>query len=53
MLSIGLSWFTFSRMFKVISIGTKPINWKKIFLNWPNGLAVFLSQKTLFKTRPV
>ena len=52
-LSMGLSWFTFSRMFKVISIGNKSINWKKVLLNWADGLGVFASQKTLFKTRPV
>ena len=52
-LSMGLSWFTFSRMFKVISIGNKSINWKKVLLNWADGLGVFVSQKTLFKTRPV
>ena len=52
-LSITLSFTTFSRMFKVISRGTDPLDWRAIIRNWPRGLAIFLSQKTLFKTRPV
>ena len=52
-LSITLSITTFSRMFKVISRGTDPLDWRAIVRNWPRGLAIFLSQKTLFKTRPV
>lgn len=51
--SLGLSYFSFSRMFKVIGRGTNPIDWKQVMKNWPKGLAVFISQKTLFKTRPV
>jgi len=51
--SMGLSWVTFGKMFKVISRGTDPIDWKKTFLNLPKGLGVLLSQRTLFKTRPV
>ena len=53
LLSITLSFTTFSRMFKVISRGTDPLDWRAIIRNWPRGLAIFLSQKTLFKTRPV
>lgn len=51
--SLGLSGMTFNRMFKVIRRGTQPINWKNSLTRWPKGLAVFISQKTLFKTRPV
>ena len=51
--SMSLSYTTFSRMFKIISRGTQPLNWRLVFKNWPKGLAVFISQKTLFKTRPV
>ena len=51
--SLSLSWFSFSTMFKVVGIGTKSIDWKLVLLNWPKGLAVFIGQKTLFKTRPV
>lgn len=51
--SLGLAWVTFGRMFKAIGRGSDPINWKKVIKNWPKGLAVFISQKTLFKTRPV
>ena len=51
--SLGLAWISFGRMFKAISRGTDPIDWKKVIKNWPKGLAVFISQKTLFKTRPI
>ena len=51
--SLSLSWFSFSTMFKVVGIGTKSIDWKLVLLNWPKGLAAFIGQKTLFKTRPV
>ncbi|MFL3024329.1 MAG: (Fe-S)-binding protein [Candidatus Neomarinimicrobiota bacterium] len=40
-------------MFKAIGRGSDPLDWKKIIKNWPKGLAVFISQKTLFKTRPI
>ena len=40
-------------MFKVVGIGTKSIDWRLVLLNWPKGLAAFIGQKTLFKTRPV
>jgi Fe-S oxidoreductase len=49
----GASFVTFGRMFKAISIGTNPLNWKDILKNWQVGLFAFFSQKTLFKTRPV
>lgn len=51
--SMGLSWVTFSKMFKVISRGTDPIDWKKVLANFPKGFGIFLSQRTLFKTRPI
>ncbi|MBT3618038.1 MAG: (Fe-S)-binding protein [Candidatus Marinimicrobia bacterium] len=44
---------TFSKMFKVISRGSDPLDWKKAFAHFPKGLGIFLSQRTLFKTRPV
>jgi len=51
--SFGFAWFSFGRMFKAIGRGSDPIDWKKVIKNWPKGLAVFISQKTLFKTRPI
>ena len=51
--SMGLAWVTFRRMFKVIGRGSNPIDWAKALANWPKGLSVFISQKTLFKTRPI
>ena len=32
--------------------GTIPIIWKDVFKNWKAGFTVFLTQNTLFKTRP-
>lgn len=52
-LSLGLSAVTFRRMFKVIGRGTEPIDWAQTLKRWPRGMAVFLGQKTLFKTRPL
>ena len=40
-------------MFKVILAGTNPIIWTDVIKNWNAGLIAFISQKTLFKTRPV
>lgn len=51
--ALGASYVTFSKMFKVISMGSQPINWQKALLNFPKGLKVFISQNTLFKTRPI
>ncbi len=51
--SLYISYRTFSRMFKIISRGTEPIDWKKAFGNLSEGLKVLLTQQTLFKTRPV
>ena len=50
---LGASYFTFNKMFLVISLGKDPLNWKQVFKNWRSGLDAFISQKTLFKTRPV
>ena len=51
--SFGASYITFKKMFKVILSGTNPIIWTKVIKNWNAGLIAFISQKTLFKTRPV
>lgn len=51
--ALGLSYVTFGKMFKAISVGSNPIDWKRALLNFPKGLQVFISQRTLFKTRPV
>ena len=51
--AIGLSYTTFNKMFKAIGVGSQQINWKRALLNFPKGLEVFISQRTLFKTRPV
>lgn len=49
----GLSVITFGKMMRAIGRGTQPINWSAALKKWPEGLTVFLSQKTLFKTRPI
>ena len=51
--SFGASYITFKKMFKVIISGTNPIIWTDVIKNWNAGLIAFISQKTLFKTRPV
>ena len=51
--SLGASYITFKKMFKVILVGTNPIIWIDVIKNWNAGLIAFISQKTLFKTRPV
>ena len=51
--SFGASYITFKKMFKVILTGTNPIIWTEVIKNWNAGLIAFISQKTLFKTRPV
>ena len=51
--STGLAWKNFGKMFKAIGRGSRPIQWKETIRNWPKGLAVFLGQQTLFKTRPI
>ena len=40
-------------MFKAIGVGSQQIDWKRALLNFPKGIEVFISQRTLFKTRPV
>ena len=52
-IAIGLSYTTFNKMFKAIGVGSQQIDWKRVVLNFPKGLEVFISQRTLFKTRPV
>ena len=51
--AIGLSYTTFNKMFKAIGVGSQQIDCKRALLNFPKGLEVFISQRTLFKTRPV
>ena len=51
--SWGVSYITFKKMFKVILAGTNPIIWTDVLRNWNAGLVAFISQKTLFKTRPI
>ena len=48
-----MAYVTFSRMFGVISSGTQPLSLSQILSNWKNGFYSFISQKTLFKTRPI
>jgi Fe-S oxidoreductase len=52
-ISLGLSYQTFSRMFKIIGRGSNSISWIDTFKNFPKGIQVFLSQQTLFTTRPI
>ena len=51
--AIGASFITFRKMFRAIGKGTQPINWKAVLSNYSKGLEVFISQNTLFKSRPV
>ena len=51
--AIGASFITFRKMFRVIGAGTQPIDWRSAFFNLSKGLKVFISQNTLFKTRPM
>ncbi len=37
----------------IISTGTQSISWMHIITGWKKGLYSFISQKTLFKTRPI
>ena len=52
-IAIGLSYTTFNKMFKAIGVGSQQIDWKRALLNFPKGIEVFISQRTMFKTRPV
>ena len=52
-IAIGLSYTTFNKIFKAIGVGSQQIDWKRALLNFPKGLEVFISQRTMFKTRPV
>ena len=51
--SIGVSYFTFGRMFRIIMSGSQPLNWLDVIKNWKPGVSAFINQNTLFKTRPV
>ena len=51
--ALGSSFITFRKMFRAIGAGTQPIDWKGAMLNLSKGLKVFISQNTLFKTRPL
>ena len=51
--AFSASYVTFGKMFKAISVGSQKIDWKKALWNFPKGLKVFISQNTLFKTRPI
>ena len=51
--AIGASFITFRKMFRAIGKGTQPINWKAVWSNYSKGLELFISQITLFKSRPV
>ncbi|MDB2351046.1 (Fe-S)-binding protein [Candidatus Marinimicrobia bacterium] len=51
--AFSASYVTFGKMFKAISVGPQQIDWKKALWNFPKGLKVFISQNTLFKTRPI
>ena len=52
-IAIGISYTTFNKMFKAIGVGSQQIDWKRAILNFPKGIEVFISQRTLFKTRPI
>ncbi|MEL0338227.1 MAG: (Fe-S)-binding protein [bacterium] len=52
-IAIGISYTTFNKMFKAIGVGSQQIDWKRALLNFPKGIEVFISQRTLFKTRPI
>ena len=53
LIAVGISYTTFNKMFKAIGVGSQRIDWKRALLNFPKGLEVFLSQRTLFKSRPI
>lgn len=51
--SLSLAYKSFKRMFQIINRGVNPISWSETFKNFPKGIKVFLSQQTLFTTRPI
>ncbi len=53
LLSLGGSYFTFRQMFRIFGKGVQPLDWKRIWTDPWKGLAVFFSQRTLFKSRPI
>ena len=52
LVALGTSYVTFGRMFRIIGLGTQQITWLEVLKNWRPGVSAFLSQKTLFITRP-
>jgi len=50
--SLGATRTTFGNMFKIISRGSNPIDWSKVFKRIPAGIMAFLGTP-LFKTRPL
>ena len=51
--SLGISYVSFGRMFRMIDLGAKKLDWWNILRKWHVGLGAFLSQKPLYKTRPI
>ncbi|RMF10702.1 MAG: 4Fe-4S dicluster domain-containing protein [Candidatus Neomarinimicrobiota bacterium] len=51
--SLGGAFFTFRTMFRLIARGQEPLDWSRIPGRLGTGLMVFLTQKTLFRTRPI
>ncbi len=49
----GSARITWGKMISTLGVGTEPINWMKALRNFPRGIQVFLSQQTLFTTRPI
>lgn len=47
------SYKTFKGMFQLINQGADPIDWKRTFKRLLLGIGILLSQKTLFKSRPL
>ena len=53
LISFSLSFISFSKMFRSIARGSQAIDWIGALKNISKGLKVFISQNTLFKTRPL
>lgn len=51
--SLALSFKTFKGMFQLINRGADPIDWKRASKRLLRGIWILLSQKTLFRTRPL
>jgi len=50
---LGISYITFSKMFRIIGLGSNELVWRDVIKNWKSGFSAFFTQKTLFKTRPL